>query len=98
MPLYISDRLGSYLRPIIFLAIALYGLHSCPTCLLLLTLQIGIFLILLEIVTFQIRPKDVLSLDKLKDRIFGKVWLRVGMSTISYPVSTWSVAVSSPLL
>ena len=82
MPLYILERLGSYLRPLSFLAIALYGMHSCPTSLLLLTLQIGTLLILLEIVTLQTRPKDVLSPDKLKERIFGKVWLRVGMSTI----------------
>ena len=82
MPLYISERLGSYLRPLLFLAIALYSMHSYPTALLPLTLQTGIFLILLEVVTFQTRPKDVLSPDKLKERIFGKVWLRVGMSKI----------------
>ena len=82
MPLYISERLGSYLRPILLLAIALYGMHSYPASLLPLTLQTGTFLILLELVTFQTRPKDVLGPDKLSERIFGKVWLRIGISTI----------------
>ena len=40
-------------------------------------------LVLLETVTFRSRPKDVLDPSKLRDRIFGKLWLRVGMALIS---------------
>ncbi|KAF6220452.1 hypothetical protein HO133_002884 [Letharia lupina] len=61
MTLDIFKRLVAYLEPLGFLAIAAYGA----------------FLVLLEIVTFQTRPKDVLSPSKLSERIFGKLWLRI---------------------
>ena len=82
MALYISKRLVAYLRPLLLLAIALYGINSPPSSLLALTLQTGAFLVLLEIITFQSRPKDVLDPNKLSERIFGKVWLRIGISAI----------------
>ena len=81
MALFILQRLASYLRPLLFLAVGLYGMHSQsgipskhspPTT--------GAFLVFLETVTFRSRPKDVLNPSKLKDRIFGKLWLRIGMA------------------
>ena len=47
----------------------------------------GTFLIFLELLTFQIRPSDVLDIDKFKGRVFGKVWLRLG--TYSSSTSRW---------
>ena len=47
-----------------------------------LTLPTGALLVLLEIVTFQKRPKDVSDPSKLVERIFGKLWLRMGMPAI----------------
>ena len=45
-----------------------------------LTSTTGAMPVLLETVTFRSRPKDVLDPSKLRDRIFGKLWLRVGMA------------------
>ena len=45
-----------------------------------LTSPIGAFLVLLEIVTFRSRPKNILNPSKLSERVFGKLWLRIGMS------------------
>ncbi|CAF9936152.1 hypothetical protein IMSHALPRED_010478 [Imshaugia aleurites] len=62
MALDILKRLAAYFFPLRLLAIAAYGA----------------FLVLLEIVTFQSRPKDVFSPRKLSERVFGKLWLRIG--------------------
>jgi len=42
---------------------------------------LGALLILLEIAIFQRQTKDVSSKARLVDRIFGKFWLRMGMSS-----------------
>ena len=47
----------------------------------------GTFLTFLELLTFQIRPSDVLDTDKFKGRVFGKVWLRLG--TYSPSTDPW---------
>ncbi|KAL9132398.1 MAG: hypothetical protein Q9175_006429 [Cornicularia normoerica] len=61
MALDIFKRLVAYLEPLGFLAIGLYGA----------------FLVLLEIMIFQNRPKDILSPSRFSGRIFGKLWLRI---------------------
>lgn len=77
MALDILKRLAAYFFPLRLLAIAAYGMHSdsnpSPN-----THFTGAFLVLLEIVTFQSRPKDVFSPRKLSERVFGKLWLRIG--------------------
>lgn len=82
MALFLLQRLTAYLRPLIFLAIGLYGMHSQSTLPAKASSlsTTGALLVLLEIVTFQSQPKDVLDSTKLRDRIFGKLWLRVGMA------------------
>ena len=47
-------------------------------------LKTGAILVLLETVTFRSRPKDILDPSKLRDRVFGKLWLRIGMGWKSY--------------
>lgn len=86
MALDILKRLVAYLEPLGFLAIGLYGMHPQPGPFQTLTFTTGAFLVLLEIITFQNRPKDILSPSKFSGRIFGKLWLRIGMSaTLGLP-------------
>ncbi|CAD6576928.1 MAG: hypothetical protein ASARMPREDX12_008052 [Alectoria sarmentosa] len=61
MALDIPKRLRAYLEILAFIAVGVWGA----------------ILVLLEILTFQKGPKDILNPPKLIDRIFGKVWLRI---------------------
>ena len=77
MALDILKRLAAYFFPLRLLAIAAYGMHSEPNP-SPNTHFTGAFLVILEIVTFQSRPKDVFSPRRLSERVFGKLWLRIG--------------------
>lgn len=83
MGLDILNRLKSYLFPLTILAVAFYGAHSFPARSFSKRSPFlpGAFLVLLEIATFQTRPEDVLDRGRLVDRLFGKVWLRIGQSS-----------------
>ena len=51
-----------------------------------LTFHPGAFLILLEMATLQTRPQDVMSPGKLRERIFGKLWLIIGPKPHDIPL------------
>ena len=79
MAIYVLNRLAAYLTPLVLLSIAIYGMYSQPRSSPKNSRSaLGAFLVLLEIATFQTRPRDVLGPNRFTDRIFGKVWLRIG--------------------
>lgn len=94
MALDILKRLGNYLFPLGFLAVAVYSTPLFSSVVLChenrkrsllnkqTNKQTGVLLILLELVTFQTRPADVLGPRKLNERIFGKLWLRLGLLSL----------------
>ena len=59
-----------------------------------LTLAIGAFLVLLETLTLRSRPKDILNRSKLGERVFEKLWLRVGRSEVMQSSSKYPVGAS----
>lgn len=62
MALFIKDRCLAYSEPMWFLAVAVYGT----------------FIVLIDALLFTKRPSELFDIPKLKDRIFGQFWLRVG--------------------
>lgn len=72
MALDIFKRLAAYLRPLVLLAVAVYGA----------------LLVMLEIVTFQTRPRDILSPNKLSERTFAKLWLRIDQTIAARELET----------
>lgn len=64
MAFFIKDRCLAYSEPMLFLAIAAY-------CTLIIFIDAFLFLV---------RPGEVFNIPKLRDRIFGQWWLRVGPS------------------
>ena len=82
MILDIDRRAFSYLRPMLFLRAALYGDPRFPFHReAMFTRFLGLFLVLFEIVTFQKRPRSM----SLVDRVYEKVWLRVGATLTHQP-------------
>lgn len=44
----------------------------------MMLIQIGLLVVLIEIIILQKNSGDILSISKLSNRIFGKLWLIVG--------------------
>lgn len=53
--------------------------------------DIGLLVVLVEILTLRKNPRDILSISKLSDRTFSKMWLTVGMEGYGAAAEFWSL-------
>ena len=84
MALFIIGRIQTFTQTMWLLAIAIYGTfrplvrykYGCSR--LLLIIYQGSFIVLIDMLVFMNGPGDLFDIPKLKERIFGSFWLRVG--------------------
>lgn len=91
MAFNIGERLSEYIEPMYILFPAFYGSCRLDNVKGWLLTVVGLLVILLEILTLQKRPRDILSSSKLSDRVFSKWWLVVGKERYGIAAETGSL-------